>query len=42
MSEKCEKCGFPLDKVSQFVVMGDKSICMGCYEQLKKFSEGDE
>lgn len=42
MTEKCSRCGFPLDETNQFIVMDNESYCMGCYKQITQFREKEK
>ena len=42
MTEKCCRCGFPLEQTNQFVVMDDESYCMGCYQLVTSFEDNGD
>ena len=37
MTEKCGRCGFPLNKTYSYVVMNDKMYCITCYLKITSF-----
>lgn len=42
MSEKCCRCGFPLSKTNQFVVIDDENLCMGCFKEITQFRDKED
>ena len=39
MTEKCERCGLPIENMARFVVFGDEVYCETCFKQISQFRE---
>lgn len=39
--EKCKRCGYPISKTNQFIVLNDETYCMGCYQLITNFRDDE-